>query len=462
MSMKSVAIIGGGITGLTAAFNLQQRGVPVTLYEGSGRIGGVIRTVHENDYLAECGPNTILETSPLIGQLIRDVDLESRQLYTDPAAEKRFLVRNKKLIELPVSPLAFFGSRLFSWRAKASLLAEPFRKRAAGDLEESLADFVRRRLGGEFLDYAVNPFVAGVYAGDPEHLSVNHAFTKLYELEQRYGSLIGGQIFGARDRKRRGTISKQSAKKISFDKGLQVLTDRLGEKLGEQVQLNHCVKRITGDSEGWRVDFENAGITSSSIHSSVLLALPAFRLADLELHCQNKRVDMSLLGEIDHPPVTSVVLGFKQQDISHPLDGFGVLIPEVEGFNSLGSIFSSSLFPGRCPVGHLTFTSYIGGTRSPELALKEKDEIVRLVTEDLRVLVGLSGKPTYTHCFCWPRAIPQYNVGYGKFKMLMEKTENRAAGVFIGGHCRDGISLGDSIISGYNAAGRIENYIKST
>ncbi len=455
MPMKSVAIIGGGITGLTAAFNLQQRGVPVTLYEGSERVGGVIRTVHKDGYLAECGPNTILETSPLIGQLIRDVDLESRQLYTDPVAEKRFLVRNKKLIELPVSPLAFIGSRLFSWRAKASLLAEPFRKRAAGGLEESLADFVRRRLGGEFLDYAINPFVAGVYAGDPERLSVKHAFAKLYDLEQRYGSLIGGQIFGARERKRRGAISKQNAKKISFDKGLQVLTDRLGEKLGEQVRLNHSVKRITGDPKGWSIDFENAGITTTSTHSSVLLALPAFRLADLEIHCQNKRVDLSLLGQIVYPPVTSVVLGFRSQDVSHPLDGFGVLIPEVEKFNSLGSIFSSALFPNRCPDGHLTFTSYIGGTRSPELALKEKDEIVRLIMEDLRVLVGLSGEPTYTHCFCWPRAIPQYNVGYGKFKMLMEETEKRAAGLFIGGHCRDGISLGDSILSGYNAANRI-------
>ena len=462
MSMKSVAIIGGGITGLTAAFSLQQRGVPVTLYEGSGRIGGVIRTVHEDGYLAECGPNTILETSPLIGQLIRDVDLESRQLYTDPAAEKRFLVRNKKLIELPVSPLAFIGSRLFSWRAKASLLAEPFRKRAAGDLEESLADFVRRRMGCEFLDYAINPFVAGVYAGDPERLSVKHAFAKLYDLEQRYGSLIRGQIFGARERKMRGTISKQNAKKISFDKGLQELTDRLGEKLGDQVRLNHSVKRITGDSEGWSIDFENAGITKSSAHSGVLLALPAFRLADLEIYSQNKRVDLSLIGQIEYPPVTSVVLGFRSQDVLHPLDGFGVLIPEVEKFNSLGSIFSSSLFPDRCPDGHLTFTSYIGGTRAPGLALKEKDEIVRLIMEDLRVLVGLSGEPTYIHCFCWPRAIPQYNVGYGKFKVLMEEAEKRAVGLFIGGHCRDGISLGDSILSGYNAAGRIEDYIKST
>jgi len=160
--MNSVAIIGGGITGLTAAFNLQQCGIPATLYEGSERVGGVIRTVHENGYLAECGPNTILETSPRIGKLIRDAGLESRQLYSNPDAEKRYLVRDKKLVNLPASPLEFFATRLFSWRAKAGLLTEPFRRRAAADLEESLAEFVLRRLGREFLDYAINPFVAGV------------------------------------------------------------------------------------------------------------------------------------------------------------------------------------------------------------------------------------------------------------------------------------------------------------
>lgn len=421
----------------------------------------MIRTVLEDGYLAECGPNTILEISPLIGQLIRDVDLESRQLYSDPTAEKRYLVRNKKLINLPTSPLALCATRLFSWRAKASLLAEPFRQRSAADLEESLAEFVRRRLGREFLDYAINPFVAGVYAGDPERLSVKHAFAKLHELEQRYGSLIRGQIFGARERKKRGTISKQNAKKISFDKGLQVLTDRLGEKLGDQVQLNHSVKRIASDAGVWRIDFEQAGISASSNHSGVLLALPAFRLADLEIDSQDKRVDLTLLGQIEYPPVTSVVLGFRRQDVAHPLDGFGVLIPEVEKFNSLGSIFSSSLFPDRCPEGHLTFTSYIGGTRSPELALKEPDEIVRLIMEDLRVLVGVSGGPTYTHTCCYPRAIPQYNVGFGRFKVLMDETEKEAPGLFLGGHYRDGISLGDSILSGYNAAERIGKFVDS-
>jgi len=458
--MNSVAIIGGGITGLTAAFNLQQRGIPVTLYEGSERVGGVIRTVHENGYLAECGPNTILETSPRIGKLIRDAGLESRQLYSNPDAEKRYLVRDKKLVNLPASPLEFFATRLFSWRAKAGLLTEPFRRRAAADLEESLAEFVLRRLGREFLDYAINPFVAGVYAGDPKLLSVKHAFAKLYALEQRYGSLIKGQIFGARERKRRGTVSKQNAKKISFEGGLQVLTDTLGEKLGDQVRLNQSVTRIARSANGWQIGFEEDGSSQSASHSGVLLTLPAYRLVDLEIHSLDKPVDLTLLGQIEYPPVTSVVLGFRRQDVAHSLDGFGVLIPEIEKFNSLGSIFSSSLFPGRCPEDHLILTSYIGGTRSPNLALKNPEEIIQLVMEDLRVLVGLNGHPTYTHTCCYPRAIPQYNVGFGQFKERMDEAEKEAPGLFLGGHFRDGISLSDSIVAGYGAAERIAKHLE--
>ncbi|MEC8972284.1 MAG: protoporphyrinogen oxidase, partial [Verrucomicrobiota bacterium] len=185
-----MAIIGGGITGLTAAFRLQQRGIPAVLFEAADRVGGVIQTVREGGYLAECGPNTILETSPLIGELVADLGLGDRRIDTSESAENRYIVRNKRPVKLPASPLGFLASPLFSCRAKARLLAEPFVRRAPADAEESLAQFVRRRVGREFLEYAINPFVAGVYAGAPETLSVREAFPKLHALEQRYGSLI--------------------------------------------------------------------------------------------------------------------------------------------------------------------------------------------------------------------------------------------------------------------------------
>ncbi|HXT38567.1 MAG TPA: protoporphyrinogen oxidase, partial [Candidatus Angelobacter sp.] len=229
--MNSVAIIGGGITGLTTGFRLGQKNIPVTIYESAGRVGGVIQSVRKDGYLAEYGPNTLLETSPTIGALILDLGLEGRRQCANKNAEKRFIVRDGKPVALPGSPAAFLTTRLFSTRAKARLLAEPFIRRAPATCEESLGEFVRRRIGREFLDYAINPFVAGVYAGDPDRLSVKHAFPRLHALEQRYGSLLAGQFFGARERKRRAETSKQNAKKVSFDDGLQVLIDALRRRL---------------------------------------------------------------------------------------------------------------------------------------------------------------------------------------------------------------------------------------
>ena len=453
--MKPVAIIGGGITGLTAAFKLTQVGIPVTLFESTDRVGGVIQTIRDGDYLAECGPNTILETSPLIGELISDLGLGERRIYSSDQAENRYIVRDKRPVKLPGSPLAFLVTPLFSCRAKARLLAEPFIRRAPADEEESLAKFVRRRLGREFLDYAINPFVAGVYSGAPEHLSVREAFPKLHALEQRYGSLLLGQVLGARERKRKGGVSKQNAPKFSFDQGLGTLTDALGQRLKKQIRTGQAIGKLTRQNGAWSLD-------QAGEHSGVLLALPAFRLAEMQVICESEPVSLSMLGDIQYAPVVSVVLGFRREDVEHPLDGFGALNPEVEKLNSLGTIFSSSLFPNRAPLGQVLLTSYVGGLRAPHLVTKSPDEICELVMEDLRIVLGVRGKPTFRHLKFYPRAIPQYDVGYGRFKTHMTNIEEQGDGLFFAGHCRDGISLGDSIVSGHEAAGRIATHLKTT
>src|SRR5437667_3092166 len=242
---KSVAIIGAGITGLTAAFYLKRKGLPVTVYEASGRVGGVIQSLRQDGYLAEFGPNTILETSPRITQLVRDAGLESRRLDPDPKAEARYVVRYKRPIAMPSSPLGFFTTGLFTAKAKLAVLREPFVPARRDGKEESIAQFVVRRLGQEFLDQAIDALVAGVYAGDPYKLSVTHAFPKLAQLEAKYGSLIKGQILGARERKKRGEVSKDRAPKFSFDSGLQVLPDTLAERLGDALSLSASVVRLT-------------------------------------------------------------------------------------------------------------------------------------------------------------------------------------------------------------------------
>ena len=453
--MKPVAIIGGGITGLTAAFKLTQVGIPVTLFESTDRVGGVIQTVRDGNYLAECGPNTILETSPLIGELISDLSLAERRIYSSDQAENRYIVRNKRLVRLPRSPLSFLATSLFSFRAKARLMAEPFIRRAPADEEESLAKFVRRRIGREFLDYAINPFVAGVYAGAPETLSVREAFPKLHALEQRYGSLLLGQVLGARERKRKGGVLKQNAAKFSFDQGLGTLTDALGQRLKEQIRTGQAIGKLTRQNGAW-------SLGQAGDYSAVLLALPAFRLAEMQVTCESKPVSLAMLGDIHYAPVASVVLGFHRQDVEHSLDGFGALNPEVEQLHSLGTIFSSSLFPGRAPLGQVLLTSYVGGLRAPHLVSKTPDELCELVMDDLKTVLGVNGESTYRHVFVHRRAIPQYDIGYGRFKTFMNDLEKSVTGLFFAGHCRDGVSLTDSIISGHEAAGRIANHLKKT
>jgi len=485
MRRESVAIIGGGITGLAAGFCLQRKGVPVTVYEASHRVGGVIESIREGGYLAEFGPNTILETSPRIGQLVRDAGLAGRRLDPAPGAEARYVVRYGRPVAMPGSPLGFFTTRLFTAKAKLALLREPFVPPRRDGHEESVAEFVIRRLGREFLDHAIDALVAGVYAGDPYKLSVLQAFPKLGQLEARYGSLIKGQIFGARERKQRGEVAKDRAPKFSFDEGLQVLPDTLRERLGEAVRLGARVIRLMqrdrtegneGNEEvrpeasvsrltqrpapgGWTVEARQDGREIRAEHSAVIYAGTAYALAEMPIQAQAP-LSFAPFAEIRYPPVASVVLGFRREDVAHPCQGFGMLIPRIEGFKILGAIFSSSLFPNRAPAGHLMLTSYVGGERSPELASLPSPELVALTCEDLRVLLGVKGKPTYQHIVFYPRAIPQYNLGYGRYRQLMTDIERQAPGLFLAGHYRDGISLSDSIVSGCNVADRVEKHVR--
>jgi oxygen-dependent protoporphyrinogen oxidase len=480
--MKTVAIIGAGITGLTAAFYLKRKGILVTVYEASGRVGGVIQSLRQDGYLAEFGPNTLLETTPKIGQLVRDAGLQSRRLDPSPKAEARFVVRYQRPIAMPGSPLGFFTTDLFSIKAKLAVLRELFIPRRRDGVEESIAQFVVRRFNQEFLDHAIDALVAGIYAGDPYKLSVTHAFPRLKALEDNYGSMIKGQIFGARERKKRGEVAKDRAPKFSFDEGLQVLPDTLREQLGDAVKFNTSVTKLAQSDDGWMLTLRENGHESQAEHGAVIYCGTAFKLAELQVELSSTEgragsplpaarpptndgahgvtrptgaLDFSRFSEIRHPPVASVVLGFRREDVAHSCEGFGMLIPKVEGFKILGTIFSSSLFPNRAPAGHLTLTSYVGGERYPELASLSANRLYGIVCEDLRVLLGVRGKPTFQHCVFYPRAIPQYNVGYGRFKDLMAEVEAKAPGLFLAGHYRDGVSLSDSIISGCNVAERV-------
>ena len=446
LSSPRVAVLGGGITGLTAAWRLAKAGLAPVVFEKSPRVGGAIGAVRSDGWLHELGPNSMLDGSADLSAFIDEIGLGARRLYAAPAAKQRYIVRNGRLVAMPASPAAFLATKLFSWRAKLGLLGEPWRPRGPAVGEESVADFVRRRLGREFLDYAVNPLVSGVYAGDPTRLSVRHAFPKLHALEQQHGSLIRGAW-------RRGNATGgPQGRMFSFPKGLEELPHTLAHALGDAVRRQHVVVSARRREDDWLIEFETAGVRHTEAFSAVACALPADALATLNLVGIDRREDLRVLCEIEHPPVASVFTGYKRAHVRHPLDGFGLLVPQVEHRRILGSLFSSTLFPDRAPEGYVGLTTFLGGMRGPELTELDDREILRVVQAELSQLVGVGGPPVFTHVQRWRRAIPQYTLGYQRYHDAMAAVEASAPGLFIGGNARDGISLANCIASGRRLA----------
>ena len=254
---KNIVVLGAGISGLTVAYLLQKEGFRVTVIEKKSSVGGSIETVVKNGFLFDRGPNSTLETYPIIKTIIEDLGLSEELIYADSKGNKRYILKNNKLIPLPMSPPAFLSSKLFSTKAKLRLLAEPFIKKA--NKEESIAEFVKRRIGKEFLDYAISPFVSGVYAGDPAKLSVKYAFPKLYELEQKHRSLILGTIKTIRERKKRAEKSKQSAKMFSFKKGMETLPNKIASFLGDGLITSAEVQSIFKKDSSYNIVFNKDG-----------------------------------------------------------------------------------------------------------------------------------------------------------------------------------------------------------
>lgn len=459
--MKSIAVIGAGIFGLTSAFQLKQKGYQVDLYEESNRSGGVIQSVYKDGYLSELGPNTLLNTNIKLIDLIKALGLEPHLCPARDVGEARFLVRGGKMIQMPSKPLAFFSSSLFSWNAKFNLILEMFRPKWKNEYEETIAHFVRRRFGEEFLTYAIDALVAGIFAGDPERLSVPHGFPKLYRAEQKYGSLLRAQILGARERKRKGETSKQEARVLSFDRGLQTLTDSISAKLGDNLHCQAKLQKIRYQNSLWEICYSEKGELKKKEYDVVLVAIPAYELEKLEFE-HPSGLSLKLFGEINYSPVASVILGYKEEDVRNTTKGFGMLIPGIEHFNILGTLFSSSLFEGRAPSGYITLSTYVGGLRQPNLARLPSEELTKMVHEDLCKLLYIQGNPVFKYTYYHERAIPQYEIGYGKFKDHIANLQHTCPGFYIGGNCVKGPALSDNIIFAHEMADNIAAYLEDT
>ncbi|MCI1186830.1 protoporphyrinogen oxidase [Hymenobacter sp. DH14] len=395
-----IAIIGGGISGLTLSWYLQKAGVAYDLFEADTHPGGNLRTwAAPGGYLLETGPNS-LQLSPELEELLADLNLTSQIEDAAAVSQLRYVLRDGRYQALPGSPPALLTSGFFSLKAKWQLLKE-FRQPAAPiDETETVAHFFRRRFGPEIVDYAVNPFMAGIYAGDPEKLLINKTFRQLPALEQAHGSVLRGLMKGGSSAGRRRIITLKN--------GVQTIADTLAAKLANY-QPGTAVSAISRAADGsYQLELKGArGLEAAPGYSHLALALPAYAAAPLlELLFP---AAATALAAVHYPPMSAVYSAYDRAAVAHPLNGFGALHPKAENAYAAGSVWTSSIYPQRVPAGQVLFTTFVGGTQYEDAARQPEAAQLAAVHAELTKFYGITGAPRWQGRYYWPRSIPQFD-----------------------------------------------------
>ena len=448
----TIGIIGAGISGLTLACELQRRGVDYHLWEASDQPGGYIRSQRDwvgkpgdsssRSYLRELGPNSLLGDADLLLWLDQ-LGLTPELTFSQPVSKVRYIFRDGQYRQLPTGPPSLLFGSFFSWKTKWAIFRER-NNRTLSPPGETLAQFFRRRFSDEIVEYALGPFVAGIYAGDPEQLLVSETFPILLKYESEYGSVM------------RGLIKNQSAtgrrQSFSFREGMQTLPNAIAYKL-KNLSLNDPVRQISKVGDGWQVEAE----TGTKTVDKLVLAVGADAAARL---VNGLYPDFAnALRAIDYPPMTAVHSAYKRADVRHPLDGFGGLNPKKEGRFSAGHIWSSSVFTGRCPDDEVLFTTFVGGQTGVRNARLPDDVLADSVHNELVDGFGITAdKPVFQRVMRWERAIPQYDANIVAVKQPIE--EVKADHLLVCANWYGGVSLSDCIGKAQKMAEQLTNAVQ--
>ena len=461
--MKKVIIIGGGISGLATAWLLREKAcqsgikLDLLLLEKEERAGGKIRSIREQGYLCEWGPNGFLDSKPQTLDLCAAIGVKSHLHRSNNNARKRFIYSAGELHRLPEGAASFLKSSLISWPGKLRLALEPtpLITGPPAEVDESLADFARRRLGREALDKLIAPMVSGIFAGDPENMSLTSCFPRIAELELKYGGLIRAMIMLARNKKKERAAGKAVSTAAgpggvltSFHEGIQYLTDALAASLGDIVKPGKEVARVDrGASVAWRI-----GCCDGSEHDAdtVIIASPAHAAAGMLSACDDGL--SAVLRQIPYAGMTVVCFGYDRERVPHPLDGFGYLIPRKEGRNILGTLWDSSMFENRAPRGKVLLRSMVGGACFPGFIRLSDGEVTARVRRDLKDIMGIVDEPSFVRIFRHPQAIPQYTVGHAKRLKALEERLANYPGLILTGNSYRGIGLNDCVAAAQRAA----------
>jgi len=455
--MKKVIVIGAGISGLATAFEIREKAkaagiaVDVQILEAASRPGGKMHTEIVDGYVCEWGPNGYLDSKVHATDFCKRAGLESELVPASNVVNRRYLFSKGKLRVLPDSPPRFFLSNLLSIRGRFRITLELFKKPAPADADESVTEFATRRLGREALEMLLDPFVAGVFAGNPDTLSLKSCFPRIHEMEQTHGGLVKALFALRKKRKAEKKKAKEEGKTVagatsprghltSLKNGMGQLVETLAQQFGNSFQTDCAVSSIRHSGGKLRVLSQQGEIEADS----VILGVPAYRAAQMLSSIAPGAG--TPLENIGYNPLWVVALGFDEKDIPRPLDGYGFLIPRREKRNILGFMWSSSIFPGRAPDGKALLTVMAGGARNPEIGALSEEEIIPLVLEELRVTMGITAEPEFLRAKCHAKAIPQYTIGHALRLAEIDDAIGKIPGLFLTGNAYRGVAMADCIL----------------
>ena len=447
-SSVPAVVVGAGISGLVCAYALHKAGVDLQVLEASPSAGGVIASEVRDGFLLELGPQSFSGTA-VLRSLCTELGIED-QLIQAPAGAPRYVLIDGGLRAVPLNPAAMLTSSLLSAKTKWRIARDAFGATRAPEQDESIAAFVRRKFGEDLLDRLVAPFVSGIYAGDPERISLRAAFPQVHEAEKSAGSIIRGMMRAAKSQE--GPRERPTL--LSFRNGNETLVRALAQKVGSRLRLDAEVLGIAvrrdGESVRFELRFREAGSDQVVVTERLVLATPA-NVAGALLRDVNAAFE-PVLGGIEYAPVAVVSLGYRRQDVGHSLDGFGFLVPRSSGLRVLGSVWNSSLFPERAAAGHALLTSFVGGATDPGAAKLPSDDLAALVHREVAPILQIRAASVSSHVQVYRRALPQYNLGHGERLIALERLRGGLPGLFLVGNYFRGPAIGNCVELGMAAA----------
>ncbi|QZE15693.1 protoporphyrinogen oxidase [Halosquirtibacter laminarini] len=444
MDSYEIVILGAGISGMSTAAFLQSKGKKPLILEKRDKVGGVLSSKEIDGYTFDFAANSTVEKYESFFKLIQWAGIEKDLLIANRNASKKYLYRDHQIHALD-GPLSYIFTKLLSFRTKLRVLKEPFIAARQSGEDESMADFVKRRFGQEFLDYTLNPLVAGVYAGDPKDLSMQAAYPNMAEMETKHGSVIMGSYHTLKENKKAYKKGKYRPSRniMSFKRGLNQIPRGIAKKISPQLFLKSEVLEIIPIDGKYQIKYMKEGKEFSLIAEKIISTLPAYVLSSLM-----KDIDKNLsteLSKIYYPPVGTLNLGFHKEQIGKDLDSFGFLVPEKGNLNFLGALWSSTIFDNRAPKDHASFTLYLGGSRNREILQSDLKKWVSIATKQFSEIMEIEGEPK-TKCFkLYEKAIPQYNLGYMNFKKYLDRFHETNNNFIISGNFIGGNSISDCI-----------------